>query len=86
MQLFYGLLTPGDPRLIGTDYDTLNYYCNNFDNFVNALVTLFELMVVNNWQVRGREGEGKKMDERRVREGLFGGNVLKMGKCVCVPV
>ena len=27
------------------------YYLNNFDNLLRSYVTLFELMVVNNWQV-----------------------------------
>ena len=51
MELYAGKLVEGNPRLHGTDYDTLNYYCNNFNNYGRALVTLFELMVVNNWQV-----------------------------------
>ena len=51
MQLYYGLLTPDNPRLNGTDYAADGYYLNNFDSYSRALITLFELMVVNNWQV-----------------------------------
>ena len=51
MQLYDGLLTPEDERLHHTMYGQLDYYCNNFDNLSNALIVLFELMVVNNWEV-----------------------------------
>ncbi|XP_067850230.1 two pore channel protein 2 isoform X2 [Heptranchias perlo] len=32
-------------------YEQLDYWPNNFDDFAAALVTLWNLMVVNNWQV-----------------------------------
>ena len=51
MEFFFGKLAEGNPKLKHTDYDNLNYYGTNFDCFSNALITLFELMVVNNWQV-----------------------------------
>jgi two pore calcium channel protein len=71
MLAYYGKLDPNNPTLKGTDYDTLNYYCNNFDNYQNALVTLFELMVVNNWQVRVIK-KGKKTRIDWIYKTLFG--------------
>ena len=68
MLSYYGKLVPTNPKLKGTDYDTLNYYCNNFDNYPNALVTLFELMVVNNWQVCGESACEKVIDVREEKE------------------
>ncbi|XP_053781364.1 two pore channel protein 2 isoform X2 [Desmodus rotundus] len=32
-------------------YEQLEYWANNFDDFAAALVTLWDVMVVNNWQV-----------------------------------
>lgn len=32
-------------------YEQLEYWANNFDDFAAALVTLWNVMVVNNWQV-----------------------------------
>ncbi|XP_062917771.1 two pore channel protein 2 [Mobula hypostoma] len=37
-------------RQCGT-YEQLNYWPNNFNDFAAALVTLWDVMVVNNWQV-----------------------------------
>ena len=42
---------PRDARLEGTAYDTLGYYPNNFNDICASFVTLWELMVVNNWYV-----------------------------------
>ena len=42
-------------RYYGSYYDRSSadglYYLNNFDNLLRSYVTLFELMVVNNWHV-----------------------------------
>lgn len=32
-------------------YDNLNYYANNFHDFGSSLVTLWDVMVVNNWYI-----------------------------------
>lgn len=48
MQIFGGKLAVGDPRLAGIAYGTSNYYSNNFNDFGSSLVTLFELLIVNN--------------------------------------
>jgi len=40
-----------DPRLNGTAYYTNAYWNNNFNGLGRSLVTLFELMVVNNWAI-----------------------------------
>nr|XP_020638448.1 two pore calcium channel protein 2 [Pogona vitticeps] len=62
MELFRGTIAPmGDigvanmtksnvTFLCGT-YEQLEYWPNNFDDFAAALVTLWDVMVVNNWQV-----------------------------------
>lgn len=48
MQAFGGKLVMGDERLAGITYGTANYYSNNFNDFASSLVTLFELLIVNN--------------------------------------
>lgn len=48
MQVFGGKLVMGDERLAGITYGTANYYSNNFNDFASSLVTLFELLIVNN--------------------------------------
>jgi len=53
-QLFGGLIkTNGIPaqRLNGTDFANEDYYALNFNDFFSGVVTLFCLMVVNNWYV-----------------------------------
>ncbi|KAJ7344580.1 hypothetical protein JRQ81_000530 [Phrynocephalus forsythii] len=62
MELFRGTIAPiGDISvanvtksnatfLCGT-YEQLEYWPNNFDDFAAALVTLWDVMAVNNWQV-----------------------------------
>ena len=49
--LFYGgRLYQGDAYELSSGADVLYTYCN-FNDFGSAFVTLFELLVVNNWQV-----------------------------------
>lgn len=49
MELFSGKFIRG--KLVGTAYFNNDYWLNNFDNLHTAMVTLFELMVVNNWPI-----------------------------------
>jgi two pore calcium channel protein len=54
MHIFGGLITtnPADPnyaKLNATDYGQSGYYPNNFNDMWSGFVTLFELLVVNNW-------------------------------------
>ena len=51
LELFAGQVRRGDPDVEASAYGTLNYWSNSFDTFGSALVTQFELMVVNNWCV-----------------------------------
>lgn len=51
MLLFAGTVRRGDPRLVGTLFDTAGYYDLTFDSFSRAFVVLFCLMFVNNWHV-----------------------------------
>ncbi|XP_062973440.1 two pore channel protein 2 isoform X2 [Elgaria multicarinata webbii] len=62
MELFRGTISPtGNTSLVNTSagnatfqcgtYEQLAYWPNNFDDFAAALVTLWDVMVVNNWQV-----------------------------------
>ena len=48
---FGGKVYEGAPGLNGTSFAQSNYYCNNFNDAGSAMVTLFELLVVNNWFV-----------------------------------
>ncbi|KAM8815476.1 two pore channel protein 2 isoform 2-T2 [Rhynchonycteris naso] len=60
INLFRGVIVspPGNSSLAPDNvsapcgsYEQLEYYANNFDDFAAALVTLWNVMVVNNWQV-----------------------------------
>ncbi|XP_054426487.1 two pore channel protein 2 isoform X2 [Pteronotus mesoamericanus] len=46
-----GSLAPGNGSVTCGSYEQLEYWANNFDDFAAALVTLWDVMVVNNWQV-----------------------------------
>ncbi|XP_034625663.1 two pore calcium channel protein 2 isoform X3 [Trachemys scripta elegans] len=43
--------TSGNSTLQCGTYEQLEYWPNNFDDFAAAVVTLWDVMVVNNWQV-----------------------------------
>ncbi|XP_076314233.1 uncharacterized protein LOC143226748 [Tachypleus tridentatus] len=45
------LLYCGNPKLNNTSFYTSHYCSNNFNNIMNSMVVLFELMVVNQWHV-----------------------------------
>lgn len=54
MQLFGGVIntdpaSPYSARIADTDFATADYYANNFNDMASGMVTLFELLVVNNW-------------------------------------
>nr|XP_037854829.1 two pore calcium channel protein 2 isoform X4 [Chlorocebus sabaeus] len=60
ISLFRGVVVapPGNSSLASANgsapcgsFEQLEYWANNFDDFAAALVTLWNLMVVNNWQV-----------------------------------
>ncbi|XP_053922706.1 two pore channel protein 2 isoform X1 [Cuculus canorus] len=62
IMLFKGAVVPlGNTSAVNTTYDNgtllcgtyeqLEYWPNNFDDFAAAVVTLWDVMVVNNWQV-----------------------------------
>ncbi|XP_010356738.2 two pore calcium channel protein 2 isoform X5 [Rhinopithecus roxellana] len=60
INLFRGVIVapPGNSSLASANgsapcgsFEQLEYWANNFDDFAAALVTLWNLMVVNNWQV-----------------------------------
>lgn len=51
VQLFGGKIYSGNPALSHTDFDASDYYDFNFNDFASACVTLFCLMVVNNWSI-----------------------------------
>lgn len=46
-----GSLAPGNGSAPCGSFEQLEYWANNFDDFAAALITLWDLMVVNNWQV-----------------------------------
>merc|ERR1712113_571424 len=50
-QAFGGLIRKDNPALKGSDFANSNYWALNFNDFLSGLVTLFVLMVVNNWMI-----------------------------------
>ncbi|XP_049636851.1 two pore channel protein 2, partial [Suncus etruscus] len=58
LSLFQGVIVPpGNSSLAANasatcgSFEQLEYWANNFDDFAAALVVLWDIMVVNNWQV-----------------------------------
>lgn len=52
MLFFNGVLVRGNPKLLGTDYDKNGYYdMIHFNSFHSAMVSMFHLHVMNNWNV-----------------------------------
>ncbi|XP_038166206.1 two pore calcium channel protein 2 isoform X3 [Arvicola amphibius] len=59
IDLFRGVIVPpGNSSLVPNNssapcgsFEQLDYWSNNFDDFAAALITLWNVMVVNNWQV-----------------------------------
>jgi len=50
-QWFGGLIYEGNPVLKGSDFADSKYWSINFNDFPSSMVTLFVLMVINNWFV-----------------------------------
>jgi len=53
MQIFGGKITKDLPYPLtqGTNTVPATYHLDNFNDFISSLITLFTLMVVNNWMV-----------------------------------
>lgn len=51
LQLFGGIVNPGNPKLGQTDLSDDDYLLFNFNDYPNGMVTLFNLLVMGNWQV-----------------------------------
>jgi len=50
-QTLGGLVYETNPDLKGSDFEAAKYWPINFNDFLSAMVTLFVLMIVNNWFV-----------------------------------
>merc|ERR1719296_631405 len=48
-QVFGGLIYTTNPALEGSDFKNGQYWALNFNDFMSGMMTLFCLMVVNNW-------------------------------------
>ncbi|CDP14785.1 unnamed protein product [Coffea canephora] len=51
VQVFGGIVNAGNPKLESTDLADNNYLLFNFNDYPNGMVTLFNLLVMGNWQV-----------------------------------
>ncbi|XP_058220116.1 two pore calcium channel protein 1B isoform X1 [Rhododendron vialii] len=51
VQIFGGIVHAGNPKLDGTGLDENDYLLFNFNDYPNGMVTLFNLLVMNDWQV-----------------------------------
>ncbi|KAJ6763850.1 TWO PORE CALCIUM CHANNEL PROTEIN 1 [Salix purpurea] len=51
IQIFGGVVNAGNPNLEGTDLAQEDYLLFNFNDYPNGMVTLFNLLVMENWQV-----------------------------------
>ena len=49
--LFGGDIYEGNPALVNSTFAQANYYANNFNDFGSSMMTLFVLLIVNNWFV-----------------------------------
>ncbi|GAB4859586.1 mitochondrial thiamine pyrophosphate transporter [Ancistrocladus abbreviatus] len=50
VQIFGGIVSAGNPYLEGTDLAENGYLLFNFNDYPNGMVTLFNLLVMGNWQ------------------------------------
>ncbi|XP_074302314.1 two pore calcium channel protein 1B-like isoform X2 [Silene latifolia] len=50
VQLFGGIVNAGNPLLEGNDLAENDYFLFNFNDYPNAMVTTFNLLVTGNWQ------------------------------------
>ncbi|RNA14534.1 two pore calcium channel 1-like [Brachionus plicatilis] len=71
----------GSSNLNGTDFAKLNYCKNNFSSFLNSLVLLFELMVVNQWHILSK-GFEKALNSKWTRLYFFSFHI----SCVIVSL
>ncbi|KAL9268653.1 Two pore calcium channel protein 1A-like protein [Drosera capensis] len=51
VQIFGGMVNAGNPYLEGTELAENDYFLFNFNDYPNAMVTVFNLLVMGNWQV-----------------------------------
>ncbi|XP_072966667.1 two pore calcium channel protein 1 [Typha angustifolia] len=51
LQLFGGIVSSGNPKLEATGLFDNDYLLFNFNDYPNGMVTLFNLLVMGNWQV-----------------------------------
>ncbi|XP_062106013.1 two pore calcium channel protein 1 [Humulus lupulus] len=51
VQVFGGIVNVGNPKLEGTELAEDDYLLFNFNDYPNGMVTLFNLLVMGNWQV-----------------------------------
>ncbi|KAF5803077.1 putative Two pore calcium channel protein [Helianthus annuus] len=51
IQIFGGIVNAGNPDLPATDLADNDYLLFNFNDYPNGMVTLFNLLVMGNWQV-----------------------------------
>ncbi|CAI9089403.1 OLC1v1023968C1 [Oldenlandia corymbosa var. corymbosa] len=51
VQVFGGTVYAGNPKLEGTELYEDDYLLFNFNDYANGMVTLFNLLVMGNWQV-----------------------------------
>lgn len=51
IQIFGGIVNAGNPDLPSTDLADSDYLLFNFNDYPNGMVTLFNLLVMGNWQV-----------------------------------
>ncbi|XP_015573991.1 two pore calcium channel protein 1 [Ricinus communis] len=50
-QIFGGIVNAGNSNLLGTDLADSDYLLFNFNDYPNGMVTLFNLLVMGNWQI-----------------------------------
>jgi len=51
VQVFGGLIFESNKSLVGSDFANGDYWALNFNDFPSGLMTLFVVMVVNNWYI-----------------------------------
>ncbi|KAI7741461.1 hypothetical protein M8C21_008541 [Ambrosia artemisiifolia] len=51
IQVFGGIVNAGNPDLQATDLANNDYLLFNFNDYPNGMVTLFNLLVMGNWQI-----------------------------------
>jgi len=51
VEIWGGKIYKDNPLLVGTDFESANYYSQNCNDFASCMMVMFDLTIVNNWTI-----------------------------------